>query len=322
MRRATVALLVMWACAGEGDRSRDVVRLGYQRYVSYAPIFLADAEGSFARHGIDLQLVLMPDGNTGTPLLVSGELDALAGTSTPGILNVIARGAHIRLVADRGSVPDSGCSQMALVARPGIALGPRAAGNARRVSPSRAVAALDYFTETALAAAGVRIDDLEVHHLPASVHLEALNRGSIDLVATTEPAVTRLVTAGNHIVADASAVVPGLPYGFVVFGERLARNDRALGERFVMAYLEGVRAYDRGKTPGNLAVVSAATGEEVDVLSRACWPPARSGEIDTVAFGAFQDWAVGRRLLDRRLGFAEYWDGSFLSAARSGVAPR
>jgi NitT/TauT family transport system substrate-binding protein len=312
MKRLGVMLFVLGACAGR-ESSRDVVRVGYQRYVSYAPIFIADAEGFFANHGIDLELVLMPDGNTGTPLVVSGNIDILAGPGSPGILNAIARGANVRLVGDKGSVPESGCSQMALIGRPGIGLD--SGETPRRISPSRAVAALDYFTETALARAGLKIGDLEVHHLPTSVHIEALHRGSIDLVATTEPAVTRLVTAGNRIIRDASAVVPGLTYGFLIFGERLTSRERALGDRFMAAYLEGIRAYATGKTERNLAIVSAVTGDGSDVLARACWPPFRTDNIDTVAFGAFQDWAVGRKLLDRRMGYDEYWDGAFLEAA-------
>ena len=312
MKRLGVMLLVLGACTGP-ETQRDVVRVGYQRYVSYAPIFIADAEGFFSRHGIDLELVLMPDGNTGTPLVVSGDIDILAGPGSPGILNAIARGAHVRLVADKGSVPESGCSQMSLIGRPAIGLD--SGETPRRISPSRAVAALDYFTEKALARAGLKLDDLEVHHLPTAVHLEALHRGSIDLVATTEPAVTRLVTAGNRIVTDASAVVPGLTYGFLIFGERLTSKERALGDRFMAAYLEGIRAYAAGKTERNLAIVSAVTGDEVEVLAKACWPPFRTDNIDTVAFGAFQDWAVGRKLLDRRIGYGEYWDGAFLEAA-------
>lgn len=319
MKRLCLLLLVLGACTGRKSPS-DVVRVGYQRYVSYAPLFIADAEGFFSDHGIDLELVLMPDGNSGTPLVVSGNIDILAGPGSPGILNAIARGANVRLVADKGSVPDSGCSQMALVGRPGIGLD---SGEApRRISPSRAVAALDYFAEMTLARAGLKIGDLEVHHLPTSVHLEALHRGAIDLVATTEPAVTRLVTAGNRIVRDASAVVPGLTYGFLIFGERLTIKERALGDRFMAAYLEGIRAYSVGKTSRNLAIVSAATGDEIDVLTRACWPPFRTDNIDTVAFGAFQDWAVARKLLDQRMGYHEYWDGAFLDAAARLVNPR
>jgi ABC-type nitrate/sulfonate/bicarbonate transport system substrate-binding protein len=259
----------------------------------------------------------MPDGNTGTPLVVSGEIDALAGPGSPGLLNAMARGANVRFVADKGSVPDSGCSQMALVGRPGIAI-----NDARRVSPGRATAALEYFTEKALAQSGISLARLEVHHIPTTVHSEALGRGSIDLVATTEPNVARLVAGGNQVIRDAQAVVPGLPYGFLVFGERLMSRDRDVGVRFLSAYLEGIQAYAAGKTAHNLAIVSAATGDESAMLARACWPPFRTESIDTTAFAAFQDWAVGRKLLDRRLGFAEYWDGALLDSARVMVKAR
>lgn len=317
MRRVLVLLLAVGACAQREAPTRDVVRVGYQRYISYAPIFIAESEGYFARHGIQLELVLMPDGNTGTPLVVSGEIDALAGPGSPGILNAIARGANVRFVADKGSVPDSGCSQMALVGRPGIDI-----NDVHRVSPGRATASLEYFTEKALAQSGVALASLEVHHIPTTVHREALARGGIDAVATTEPNVTRLVAAGNQVIRDAQAVVPGLPYGFLLFGERLMSRERDVGARFVAAYMEGIQAYAAGKTEQNLAIVSAATADEPAVLARACWPPFRTESIDTTAFGAFQDWAVGRKLLDRRLGFTEYWDGSFLDSARAKLKSR
>ena len=184
------------------------------------------------------------------------------------------------------------------------------------------MAALEYFTEAALAQSGIALAGLEVHHVPTTVLSEALARASIDAVATTEPNVSRLLAAGNQVLRDARAVVPGLPYGFLVFGERLTSRERDVGVRFMSAYLEGISAYAAGTTTANLSIVSAATGDEPGVLARACWPPFRTESIDTTAFGAFQDWAVARKLLDRRLGFAEYWDGLFLDSARARVKAR
>lgn len=306
--------------AGAPDRVR--LRVGYQRYVTYAPLFIAEAEGFFAAHGIDLEMIIMPDGNAGTPALVTGRLDVLAGPGTPGLLNAIARGAHVRLVADKGSIPRAGCSQLALIGRPGIDLAARAGpGVVRRVSPSRATHAFEYFVDRALIEAGVRATTLQTLHLPTPILADALGKARVDVVATTEPAVTRLVDAGNRVLRDAREVVPGLPYAFIVFGDRLIRRERDAGERFMRAYVQGVRQYARGKTPRNLDIVAQATGEDSSLLRRACWPPVLVTDIDSTAFGDFQDWAVARGILDRRLALKEYWDGSFLERTAAGVVP-
>lgn len=300
--------------AGTADHVR--LRVGYQRYVTYAPLFIAEAEGFFTEHGIDVEMIVMPDGNAGTAALVTGRLDVLGGPGTPGLLNAIARGASVRLVADKGSIPREGCSQLAMIGRPGIDLAARAGpGVVRRISPSRATHAFEYFVDRALAEAGVRAATLETLHLPTSILADALGKSSVDVVATTEPGVTRLVDAGNRVLRDARDVVPGLPYAFIAFGERLVTRERDTGERFIRAYMKGVRQYAQGKTQRNLDILARATGEDADLLRRACWPPFSVTDIDSAAFGDFQDWAVTRGLLDRHLAVTEFWDGGFLERA-------
>ena len=122
----------------------------------------------------------MPDGNTGTPFIVSGEIDVLAGPGSPGDPERDYPRRERAVGRGQGLDPDSGCSQMALVARPGVRL---TKGGVRTVSPRQAVAALEYFTERTLAAEGIALSQLDVQHIPTTVHAEALSRRSIDLVA-------------------------------------------------------------------------------------------------------------------------------------------
>ncbi len=327
--RLSSALLLLAACSAAKQRTTGEpskatpVRIGYQKYLSFAPLFIAREEGFFRNHGVDVEFIDMFDGNAGTAAIVSGALDVLAGPANPGLLNAIARGAPVRLVADKGSIPFDGCSPMGLIGRPGIDLAARSGPTAvRRISPSRATFSIEYFVERALATASLAMASLETVHLPTPILSDALARGSVDLVATTEPGLTRLVDAGNRMLLDASEVVPGLSYAFIVFGDRLIRSDRDLGRRFIQAYLEGIHQYELGKTDRNLEIVAAATGDDPNVLRRACWAPFRTSDPDSVAFGLFQDWAVGRNALARRLSMAELWDGSFLhEAIRPGGLP-
>lgn len=78
-------------------------------YLSLAPFFIADEEGYFTEQGLQIEFVKISDTSIALPALIKGNLDVWGGYIDPSCLNAIARGAHIRIVADKGQLNSKLC---------------------------------------------------------------------------------------------------------------------------------------------------------------------------------------------------------------------
>src|SRR5512145_1764523 len=90
------------------------VRVAYLPIADYAPLFIAKEEGFFARQGIDVELVRVSGTAAALPLVLSGDVAVYAGPLKTGLVNAVAKGEHVRIVADKGSVVPGSCTGYAL----------------------------------------------------------------------------------------------------------------------------------------------------------------------------------------------------------------
>ncbi|HJX37779.1 MAG TPA: ABC transporter substrate-binding protein, partial [Anaerolineae bacterium] len=111
--------LLTYACASPTvvpDEQEPVhLKVTSQPYLSFAPYYIAQAEGYFAEEGLEVEFVELT-GEEATPLLIQGELDVTVGFGVY-YLNAMARGAEVKVVADKGHIGTTGCSSGALVVR-------------------------------------------------------------------------------------------------------------------------------------------------------------------------------------------------------------
>src|SRR3972149_6532640 len=80
------------------------VRVAFTPLQAWGPLFIADAEGYFAREGIKVEWVTFAGGADTIAVLVQGQLDVGAGSASAGFFNALAQGAQVRIVADKGHV--------------------------------------------------------------------------------------------------------------------------------------------------------------------------------------------------------------------------
>lgn len=314
-------LVALAACSRDGtSESTARVRVLARAYLSQAPLLIAEEEGYFAEEGIEVELVSLANAREGLPALIQGDLDVISATVGPPFLNAIARGAMIRTVANRGYLDPGGCAYLAFVTRPELlhegelVVPPPESGRRLQVSWSRE---MEHLTGIALTTLGLDLDDVELVRVEGAEELQALVAGRIDLATNTGDPVRRVVDSGQAAIwRTGQSVLPGFEFGALLFGPNLLERDRALGVRFLTAYLRGLRQYNLGKTDRNLEVLARRTSLDREALEQTCWLAMREdGRIDAGSMDLMQEWAVQRGTLSRVLRADELWDPSLIVEA-------
>jgi NitT/TauT family transport system substrate-binding protein len=289
-------------------------------FLSNAPLFIADDEGFFEDQGIKVDLIRGVPTSQTILFLVKGELDVWGGGISAGFFNSLAREDNFRIVAGKGYISPEGCTYTSFAATPGFVEEVEKKGFS--VMKGMKVAAVPagvqaYFLSRILEKGGMNLKDVEIVNLPNPARMQAVTEGSLDLVFTAEPWLTRIVKTGKAVVwMPAEKVIPGYQTAYLGFGERLREKDPDLGRRFMVAYLQGIRQYKQGKTERNLEIVARHTGQEMDLLKEACWPAYHEkGNINIDSVLALQEWALARGTLDKKVDVEGFWDPSFIEYA-------
>jgi NitT/TauT family transport system substrate-binding protein len=253
-------------------------------------------------------------------MLAQGQLDVLAGNMDIGLFNAMARGARLKIVADKGNFGSQGCTHTAIVVRPALAeTGQLAHSSGWRglriaVNPS---SPFEFFAEYVIRGFGLKPGDVEIIDVPSLPRIEALDHGTLDAAVSGEPWLTRILQGGHGVVSIPShEVLPDFQMAILTFGPSLLEDRPEMGRRFMVAYLEGVRQYARGKTTRNLEILARGTGLDRSLLMKTCWSPFRlDGRIHIESILEFQDWAMEKGHLDRKIPPHEFWEPSFIQYA-------
>ena len=290
-------------------------------YLTYAPLYIADAEGFFAQQGLKVEFVHFQRKGDSLTALLRGDVD-VDSIFTAGLLNVIGRGGKVRVVADKSLLLSNGCTAAAFLVRKGLfdQISEMSPAALRKLTFGVDPTWLDsYFLQRFLAARDVHLRDVTTQYLPdPAVRIEALRQGALDVAFLTEPWITRAKESNAGVVwASAEEIIPGYPLGILSFGPSLLERKDDIGVRFLRAYLQGIARYSEGKTLHNIEILSRVTHIDADLLMRVCWPVfSADGQIDAQAVSRYSSWTTTQGLTDQALSPEQFWDPSFVVTAR------
>ena len=327
------AIAVLGACSqGAGDATPasdpapDRLRAIVLPFLSMAPLHIAAAEGYFDEQNLDVEFVRLARNFDAVAALATGDVDIGSGQLTMSVVNTIASGSRIRLVAALSILDADACAYNGAVAKRDLVEsgGLETAELMRgRVFEFDLHLPQGYWVSRMLAPMGLTIDDVKMESLPPPAVADALAGDAIDLSIVSEPYLSQLLETGEFAIwRRTDSAAPGFQISNVMFGPSLLDERPEVGERFMTALLKGIRQAGDGRTPRNLEILGEATGMSREQLMMACWPSVPDdGQVQVEPFAQYLEWAVSRQLTERVLGEDELVDRRFAEYANSALRP-
>ena len=269
------------------------VKVGYAPLVSNGPLFMAMEEGYFARQGINVELVKIQNGPDMIPPLINGDIAAGGSGVSAALINAISKGGRVRIVADKGrAAPNQSCNTSGIMVRRDLFLSGAVTKASDLKGKKIGVPSIqDYKTSRMLKMGNLTSDDVEILSMDFASSVVALRNGAVDAADLTEPYITQLLDDNVAVMLIPTEIsCPDYPTP-LYYGTTFLDKDPELGRRFMVAYLEGVRQYNLGKTERNLEILSNYTPLDRDLLRRSCWVPiAQNGDLPRQPLRDYMDW--------------------------------
>jgi NitT/TauT family transport system substrate-binding protein len=315
----TLFLQGSFSYAKEQIQSKPVkLKLVYMPYITSAPFLIAEEEGFFTSEGLQIEFVQMGDAMDALPALIQGNVDVLGNAIYPALLNAMARGANIKIVADKGYLPPTGCTYAAILARRALVEGGELSSisqlKGRRVAQKTVSDVTGYILEKVLLQSGLTLADVQMISLTNPMRLEAFAKGTIDITFGFEPWLTRFLKEGHTTIwKSIHQLIPNFQMSLLLYGPTLLEKNPNAGKRFMVAYLKAVRQYNRGKIERNIEILAKRTDWDRELLEKCCWPPFHDkGQINIESITDFQLWALKKGFLDKEVSPHQFWDPSFI----------
>ena len=258
------ALALLVASVASAAQAADKVAVGTGGSASDAPFYIAYDKGFFKEEGLDVDLIVLDSGAKVIAPLGTGELDVGSGALSVGFWNALLRGVKFRIVADRGHAEPGylyqtvfmrkdlvdGGQFKSLVDLKGMRMGFAAQG----------VTSLSLLNEAAKFA-GIKYEDVVPVYLSFPQQIAALQNKALDGTFLIEPQATAAVNAGYGVrFMDTNVFYPHQQISTIFYSDKFARERKDVADKFMRAWLRGVRTYNDAIKGGKIA---GSGGDEV-----------------------------------------------------------
>jgi NitT/TauT family transport system substrate-binding protein len=175
-----------------------------------------------------------------------------------------------------------------------------------------------YGLSRALAFGNLTPDDVDIVNMENAKSVIAFENGAIDAGNINEPYITLALKSGSAVVLLPGQVFhPDYPSP-LYYGPAFLDTNPDLGRRFMVAYLQGVKQYNEGKTERNLEILQKYTQLDRDLLNQSCWPQiAKDGLVPEKPVNEYMEWMYTTKRITQKLGTDELFDMSYVTYAQA-----
>jgi NitT/TauT family transport system substrate-binding protein len=247
------ALLITASAALAADK----VVVGTGGSASDAPFYIAYDKGIFRDEGLDVELIVLDSGAKVIAPLGTGELDVGSGALSVGFWNALVRGVKFRIVADRGHAEPGYLYQTVFMRKDlvdsGVFKSLKDLAGKRMGFAAQGVTSLSLLDEAAKFA-GIKFEDVVPVYLSFPQQIAALQNRALDGSLLIEPQATIAANAGYGVrFMDTNEFYPWQQISVIFYSDKFARRRPAVAQKFMRAWLRGVRTYNDALKDGKIA---------------------------------------------------------------------
>src|SRR5882757_455590 len=251
-------------------RAADKVAVGTGGSASDAPFYIAYDRGFFKDEGLDVDLIVLDSGAKVIAPLGTGELDVGSGALSVGFWNALLRGVKFRIAADRGHAEPGYLYQTVFMRKDLIDGGQfKSLADLKGKTMGFAAQGVTSLSLLNVAAkfAGIKYDDVTPVYLSFPQQIAALQNKALDGTFLIEPQATVAVNAGYGVrFMDTNEFYPHQQISVIFYSEKFATQRKDVADKFMRAWLRGVRAYNDALKGGKIAGPGA--DEVVQIMSK------------------------------------------------------
>lgn len=307
------------------------IKVGASPVVSSSGIFLAVEKGYFKEQGLDVEVTYFKE--SGAPMTVplsQGGLDVGGGNISAGLWNAVGEGTGIKLVADKGHI-EKDKDYIGLLVRKdlvdskkykkfkdmkGFKMGLTAFGVSQQIA-----------AEKFLKLGGLALKDVTFEKMPYSQMNMALENKTLDATVQLEPYLTKAQLDGLAVeVAGVYKVYPNQQSAALFYSNKFIMEHPVLAEKFMIAYLKGVRAYvdafiNKKEKPEAIAMLKKHVAIDSDQIWNTMVPTGLNpdGFLDMNSLASDLSWYKENGYIKTMPELSKAVDHSFVEKALSSI---
>lgn len=297
------------------------VRTGYLPATSFAPIFIALEKGFYKEAGVEVTLQRFASGSKMIAPLSSGALDVAAGGWGAGLINAIAAGTDMRVVADKGQVRPGHGFVMFQVRKDlfdsGQVKGVKDLKGMKLATYGAGLAG-QYFLAKLFEAGGAAYEDDRWVQLAPPQAFQALQNKAVAGSFAVEPWGTRATEAGlavNLTRADQLPETKVFQIALIMYGGKFIRERHGDAKNTMKGYVKGIRFLNE-RGPANdevVAILGKFTKVPADILKKSIpFYLANDGKPHLESMQALQEWLFKGQLITKMVPLSQLVDLQFL----------
>jgi NitT/TauT family transport system substrate-binding protein len=275
--------------AGDEPAGPNTVRVGLLGIMSDAPIAIAQERGYFDKFDVDLQIQEFDSGGDMVAPMASGDLDVGGGAFSAGLMNSIADGNGMEIVADKGAfpTPELGSQQFIVAKHAADQIKELSDLKGRKIAIGTAEGTAPYVgVMDALQKAGVEDPRNATTSMKSSDVVVAIEQGAADAAWLSEPNASLAIEQGVAVPwKSAYDIAPKEQDAAIFYRTDWAKENPGLAQNFMNAYVCGVNAFLEGVAAGGEELtkvqqtVADYTETDIDVVEKAHLPGYFEGAV-------------------------------------------